>query len=120
MKNLKQMTLRSRAGSLRYAFAGISYLLKKEPNMRIHALASLLVIVAGICRHITTGQWTSIVLCIALVWFAEAVNTALELTCDLYTENRYHPLVKNIKDIAAGAVLILSVGSVAVALFIFL
>lgn len=54
-----------------------------------------------------------------LVLVLEMMNTALEYVCNLVTEN-YHPAVKVIKDLAAGAVLISAVGSVVIAFIIFL
>jgi hypothetical protein len=53
-----------------------------------------------------------------LVWAAETFNTALEKLVDLVSPE-YHPLAGKVKDIAAGAVLIVSLMSVVVGGIIF-
>jgi len=59
----------------------------------------------GFWMRITRGEWLALLLAMALVWVAEAVNTAIELTCDAVTRER-HPLIGRAKDLAAAAVLL--------------
>jgi len=106
--------------SFRYAFRGIATLLVGEVNARIHAVCTAAVLVAGAVCHLSRMQWVAVVAAIALVWIAEAANTAVELLCDLFCEGRYHPMVKRIKDIAAGGVLIAAVCAIAIGLLVFL
>ena len=49
-------------------------------------------------------------LAITLVLFAELVNTAIEVVVDLVSPD-FHPLAQRAKDVAAGAVLLASVGA---------
>ncbi len=118
MDNKKQMTARSRYNSFGFAIKGILALLKQEPNMRIHALAAIIVIVAGFVRHITSIQWIAIAIAIGIVWIAEAFNTCIEMLCDLYSIE-YNSKIKFIKDIAAAGVLIASIISVVIGIFVF-
>ncbi|MDH7499535.1 MAG: diacylglycerol kinase, partial [candidate division NC10 bacterium] len=53
---------------------------------------------------------------IILVIWAELFNTALEFVVDLLAD-RYHPLARSAKDVAAGGVLIVSFGALVIAYF---
>ena len=88
---------------------------------RWHALLfSAVVIIAGIVRDLSRWEWLGIVFAISLVWISEAVNTAIEMLCNIVCNNEYHPGVKIIKDISAGAVLLAAITSVVTALIVFL
>jgi len=119
MKTNKEMGFKARGNSFKYAFNGIYLLFKEEPNARIHFAATIAVIVAGILKRLPPQQWALITIAIAMVWVTEALNTAIEDLCDLYTNGTYHPKVKVIKDVAAGAVLVASIASVAIAVAVF-
>ena len=120
MSHKKPLTIASRIRSFGYAFKGIATLVQQEPNAKLHFLATVVVIVAGIWQDISSMEWIALAIAIGLVWIAEAFNTALEMFCDLATEGKWHPVVKKIKDISAAAVLIAAAVSVSVALFVFL
>lgn len=64
-------------------------------------------------------EWAIILLCNALVFSLEIVNTAVEKAVDLATEKQ-NPLAKISKDAAAGAVLVSAIFSVIVGLVILL
>lgn len=68
---------------------------------------------------ISITEWCFVTLCITLVIMAEAFNTAIENLTDLVSPD-FHPLAGKTKDLAAGAVLIFSIGAVIVGLLIFL
>ena len=108
-----------RLHSFRYAFGGLWLLLSAEVNMRIHALATVVVIAAGLWRGLSAERWALLVLAIGTVSTAEALNTALERLADLCSGGKYHPLVKVIKDVAAAAVLIAAIVSVVVGALVF-
>lgn len=93
-------------------------MLRSEHNAWIHAAATVGVIGAGLALGIGAGEWLAVVLAIALVWVAEAVNTALEALGDAVSQ-RPHPLVGQAKDVAAGAVLLAAIAAVVVALLVF-
>jgi diacylglycerol kinase len=120
MEGEKSLSLRSRSNSFRYAIAGIIKLIRQEPNMRIHAVVSVVVVIAGFVRDLSRWEWLGIVFAISLVWITEAVNTAIEMLCDIVCNNEYHPGVKIIKDISAGAVLLAAIASVVIALLVFI
>jgi len=115
----KSGRFRARLASIKFALSGIRHLVRQEPNARIHLIATVAVIAAGIIRHIDAGKWLAVIIVIVLVWLAEAFNTAIEMLCDLWCNGQFHPKVKIIKDISAGAVLIASIGSIATAFLVF-
>jgi diacylglycerol kinase (ATP) len=105
--------------SFYYAFRGLANAFRSEVNMRIHIIAAVLVTIAGFYFKIAAAEWGMIVLCICSVIAMELINTAIEKLCNHVTAEQ-HPAIKQIKDVAAGAVLITAMGSVVVALIIFL
>ncbi len=107
-----------RALSFSYAFNGIKILLTSQPNARIHLIITFGVAGAGLLLGISLLEWSVIVLAMIAVWCAEALNTAIELLADAAIPE-VHPLVKQAKDVAAGAVLLAAVGSILIGLLIF-
>ncbi len=93
-------------------------MLVSQQNAWIHLLASIIVIAAGFYFDLDRTDWCLIILTVVVVWTAEAVNTALEFLADASTPD-YDPLVGKAKDVAAGAVLILALGSLVIAVVVF-
>lgn len=119
MKNQgKRFSWRARGRSFRYAFAGIGALLG-EHNAWLHCAAAGCAIAASVWLHISAVEWCAVIICIGMVFAAEGINTAIEAVCD-QVSGRYAPLIKRAKDVAAGAVLILAITSVAIGCIIFL
>lgn len=109
--------LSGRIGSFVYAFTGIWTMLKSQHNAWIHATATATVIALGLFFRIAPGEWCWLVLAMMAVWVAEALNTAFELLADVASPE-FHPLVKQAKDVAAGAVLIAAIGSTVIGLLV--
>ena len=105
--------------SFKYAFSGIASSFKTERNMKIHVLIMILVIIAGIVFKISALDWIILTIMIALVISAELFNTTVETVVDMITKER-NEKAKLAKDIAAGAVLVLAIGSVIIGLIIFI
>lgn len=93
-------------------------LLRTEANARIHAAATVIVVVAGFAFGISRGEWCAVVAAIGLVWTAEGLNTALEAIVDLVSPE-IHPLAGRAKDLAAGAVLLATFAAVVIGLLVF-
>ena len=104
--------------SFRYALEGI-FTATKEQNLRFHLLSTVIVIIAGFLTGLSIFEWLIITVVIALVIGTEMINTAIERVVDLASPE-IHPLAKQAKDIAAGAVLVFAVASVIIGLLIFL
>jgi diacylglycerol kinase len=90
-----------------------------QPNARLHVLAAVLVVALGVWLQVSALEWLALVLAIALVMGAEALNTALEYAVDLASPD-WHPLARDAKDVAAAAVLICSAGALVVGGLVFL
>jgi diacylglycerol kinase len=105
--------------SMGFAFQGIYYLLRKERNFQWHLVALASVTIAGFYCEISRIEWISILLISALVISLEAINTAIEKLCDLYSLAQ-DARIKHIKDISAAAVLIASGIALLIGALIFL
>ncbi|WHX99354.1 diacylglycerol kinase family protein [Neobacillus sp. DY30] len=104
--------------SFSYALTGIKTALWSERNMRIHLCVSMLVIGCSIFFSISKLEWLFVIVAIGGIFSLELVNTAIERVVDLVTED-YHPLAKQAKDLAAGAVFIYAVTAVVIGSIIF-
>lgn len=104
--------------SFGYAFAGIAAAWREGHNIRIQTAAGVLAVVLGFAFGISGPEWCAVLICIGAVIGGECVNTAIEDTVDLACED-LHPLAKSAKDMAAGAVLVMSIASACVGLVIF-
>jgi len=113
----RKFTIKGRIRSFRCALAGLMLMLKTQHNAWLHAVASIGVLSAGALFGLSEAEWCVLVLAIAVVWTAEALNTALELLADAASPE-FHPLVAKAKDVAAAAVLISAVGSAVIGLLV--
>jgi diacylglycerol kinase len=101
-----------------YAFAGITYAVRTQRNLRVHLGIAGLVILAGWGLQVTAVEWAILFLTIGVVFSAELVNTVAELAVDLLTQE-YHPMAKTAKDVGAAAVLVTALAAVGVGAAIF-
>jgi diacylglycerol kinase (ATP) len=109
---------RARLGSFAYALRGIVTLFKAEHNARIHAAATIAVVAIALVLNVSRVDWCILIVAMAIVWMAEAFNTAIEYVCDLVT-SEFHPLVAKAKDVAAGAVLIAAISAASLGALVF-
>ena len=109
--------INSRLRSFRYAFQGWSHVLHNEQNSWIHAVITVLIILASFWLRLSARDWAVLLLAIAMVWAAEFFNTAIENIIDLVTPEE-HPLAKTSKDVGAAAVLITALASILIGLLI--
>lgn len=86
------------------AFRGIG-LACKERNFIIDLFCAGITIIISFILKISHLEWVAILICIAVVLSLEAINTAIEKTIDLL-HPQHHPKAGEIKDIAAGSVLV--------------
>lgn len=111
--------LKKRLKSFVYAFKGIGSLLKKEHNAWIHCTAIVVVTIAGFYYGITPTEWCIVLLCFGMILAAEAFNTAIERLVNLVSPD-FHPIAGDVKDVAAGAVLICAIVAALIGGIIFL
>ncbi|MBQ6510187.1 MAG: diacylglycerol kinase family protein [Flexilinea sp.] len=110
---------RGRIRAFTFAWAGLRNLWLKEKNTRVYLFFTVAVIIAGFVFTVSITEWCILIMLIAAVWCAEALNAAVERNVDLVTAEK-KPLAKEAKDLAAGAVLILAIASAVIGLMIFL
>ncbi len=101
-----------------YAWNGLK-IMAKEPNFRIHMIATLLVTIAGFYFKLNAIEWAVIVIVIGTVLISETFNSVVEQMID-YIKPEIHPTAKLIKDMSAGGVLLASVIAIIVGVIIFL
>ncbi len=99
--------------SLNCAIEGILYVAKTQPHMRHHFITAIAVLVLSLFLNLSWIEFSLLCLCITLVLFAEVINTAVEVTIDLISEE-FHPLARIAKDVSAGAVLLAVIGSLTI------
>ena len=105
--------------SFGYAFNGIRLMICQEQNAKIHLIVMLIVLVAGFCFHLSASEWISVVIVSGGVFTAEAFNTSIETLSDTISPT-YNKNIKQVKDFAAGAVLVVTLTSIIVGFIIFL
>jgi len=110
--------LARRLRSFGYAWKGIAWLIRSQPNAQIHLAATICAVATAWWLQITAGEWCAILIVTGLVWSAEAMNSALELLADHLAPDD-HPLVGKAKDIAAGGVLIAAIVAAVVGVIVF-
>ena len=77
-----------------------------------------MVLTAASLLRVAAADWCWIILAISIVWTAEALNTAFEFLADAASPE-FHPLVRDAKDVAAGAVLITALAATIIGVLIF-
>lgn len=108
----------ARKRSLGYAASGLSFAVRNEPNMRIHAGASICVVVLGLWLGLDLSEWRWLIIAMMTVIAAEALNTAVEQCCNAVSKS-FHPAIKSAKDVAAGAVLVSAIGAGLIGISVF-
>lgn len=103
--------------SFKHAGEGLLYAIRTQRNFRIHLVAMALVVMVGAWLRLPGTAWAILALTIGMVLVTEMVNTAAEALVDLASPD-YHPLAKLVKDVAAGAVLVIAITAVVVGLIV--
>ncbi len=104
--------------SFRHAFEGIKLIIKEERNMKIHITMTILVILCAVLFNLTVCEKAIVIsLCFITMAF-ELLNSAIENAVDI-SSPVFNMFAKRAKDISAGAVLLVSIGSAIAGLIIF-
>jgi len=105
--------------SFKAAFEGIASTYKKEQNIKIHTIISLIVVLGGFIFKINYIEWLVCLVLIGFVMMAEFFNTAIEYVVDLASPE-IHPLAKAAKDTASAGVLMMAIISALIGCVIFI
>ena len=90
----------------------------REQNITFHLLAASVVVMAGIFWGITRAEWLAVIICIGMVITAELFNSAIERLVDMVSP-QWQRIAGEVKDIAAGAVLVTAIAAAVVGLLVF-
>ena len=112
-------SLKNRIQSFKYALNGLYHVVKNEANFQLQLLIGVLTIILAWYLDISRSEWLWIIISIGAVLTCEVFNTAIEILVDLKEPNQ-NKQAGLIKDISAGAVLIVSITAVIIGLIIFL
>jgi len=118
--NKRKWKNRDLLSSLDFALTGIYTAFQEERNMRKHAVTSLVVVLAGFVFQVSKIEWLFLLLSIFLVIAFEILNSAIENVVDLASHYHFSMLAKKAKDMAAGAVLVVSLFAAVTGLIIFI
>ena len=105
--------------SYHYAIRGILHVFGHENNIRYQSVAAVITIILGFSVGLNPMEWLWIILMIGLVFMAETFNTAIEKLID-HVHPQHHPAIGLVKDISAGAVLIISITAAVVGFILFI
>jgi len=111
--------LKKLLNSFKYAFEGIFSSFKAERNMKIHIFIMIIVIIMGVIFKISKIEWIILTILFSIVISGELFNTAIETVVDIASPEK-NDKAKLAKDISAGAVLVLTIGSLIIGIIIFL
>lgn len=101
-----------------YAYNGIRAAIREERNFRFHLCAALYAFVAAYWAQLPAVETALIALCVAAVLALELVNSAIERAVDK-PDTTHWWTAGAAKDMAAGAVLVMAIGTVIVAVCLF-
>lgn len=102
-----------------YSIVGLWTALKEEKSLWAYLFVVPAVIIGGILLKINLTEWAILILAFFTMFAVEIINTTLEATVDTISF-QYNVKVKKIKDIASGATLVITTGSLIVMLIIFI
>ena len=111
------ITSTSRQASLGYAIAGWLYMLRRQKNTRIQAVASIAAMGLALWLEVDFTGLAILILAITIVWMAEFVNAAVEAAINIAAPD-LHPMAKVGKVVASAAVLLGVMASVLIGLLI--
>ena len=105
--------------SFKYALSGISYVLKTSRNFKIQLIFAVTSLMIGFLLQISQSNYIILIATIMSVLILEILNTSIESIVNLVVKKEFSSLAKISKDTSAGAVLLASINSVIIALYIF-
>lgn len=114
-----KFSIKKRLQSFIYAFNGIGYMFRTQHNSWIHLIAAIAVIIMGYIYKVSLVEWCLLIFAIGLVFTTEMINTSIEKFVDICSPD-FNKKAGKAKDVAAGAVLVTAIVSVAIGLMIFL
>lgn len=107
------------SNTFKNAKKGMRLSIKSERNIRVHLFAAALVLISAYCLNFSITKFCILLLTIASVISAEMFNSAIEFSLDSIFHNKYCRMVGMAKDIAAGAVMVVTITAVLIGVLLF-
>ena len=107
------------SNTFKNARKGMRLSIKSERNIRVHLFTASLVLVTAYWLNFSIVKFCILLLTIAGVISAEMFNSAIEFSLDAIFHNRYCRMVGMAKDIAAGAVMLVTISAVMIGVLLF-
>lgn len=101
-----------------YAFSGVFQCFRQETHLKLHAVIALLVIGLAVFFDVSKTDWIRLLLAVTLVIAFEMLNSAIEKLCNIVMPER-DPRIQYIKDVSAGAVLVVCIFAVVAGVSVF-
>lgn len=111
--------MRARIKSIGYAINGVKLFLIGQHNAWLHLVATGTVIILAFVYRVSFLEAAALAFAIGMVWVAEIINTAIEMIMDFISMDK-HPVIKIIKDVSAGAVLVAAIISLIIGCIVFI
>ncbi|MDC0008145.1 diacylglycerol kinase family protein [bacterium] len=115
----KESFLKNRLKSVGFALRGALLLIRTEASIKIQVFIAIVMTAVGFYFEISNTEWIMQIFAIAMVMGIEGLNTAVEEVCN-YIQPEFDPKIGFIKDISAGAVMIVSIAASIIGLIIYL
>ncbi len=113
MIDLKQLK-----SSFAHALRGVIVVYKNEQSFRLQILIGIIVLALALFFSVSSFEYIILILLIGCILSLEMINSIFERIVDSF-KPRIHPIVKDIKDIMAGTVLLVSIMAVIIGITIF-
>ncbi len=115
----KESFLKNRLKSVGFALRGALLLVRTEASIQVQVCIAIVMTAAGSYFEISKMEWIMQILTIAMILSVEGLNTAVEKIAD-YIQPEYDEKIGFIKDISAGAVMVISIAASIIGLLIYL
>jgi len=115
----KESFVKNRLKSVGFALRGALLLMRTEASIKIQVFIALVMTAAGFYFEISDTEWILQIFAIGMVMGVEGMNTAAEKICD-YIQPEFDAKIGFIKDISAGAVMLVSIAAAIIGLIIYL
>jgi diacylglycerol kinase (ATP) len=115
----KESFLVNRIKSVGFALKGAFLLIRTEASIKIQVFIAIVMTAAGFYFEISSTEWIFQIFAIAMVLGTEGMNTAVEKIAD-YVQPEFDLKIGFIKDIAAGAVMLVAIAATIIGLIIYL
>ncbi|HMK26248.1 MAG TPA: diacylglycerol kinase family protein [Chitinophagaceae bacterium] len=116
---ITKFSMRARAKSFKYAFAGIKHFVNSQHNARVHLLATVLLFVLAVFFRVSRSEVIALTFAAGFVWVSELFNTAIEKIMD-FISLEIRPEIKRIKDLSAAAVLLAAITALIIGCIVFI